>query len=75
MWIGSAGGGLYRFERNQLQVLNSDNVNLPSDTVTALVLADDGSLLVLKCSSQGLRSGGWPKLLGGLSHSGTARGD
>jgi len=46
MWIGSAGGGLYRFERNQLQVLNSDNVNLPSDTVTALVLADDGSLLV-----------------------------
>jgi len=46
MWIGSAGGGLYRFERNQLQVLNSDNVNLPSDTVTALALADDGSLLI-----------------------------
>ncbi len=46
MWIGSAGGGLYRFERNQLQVLNSDNVSLPSDTVNALALADDGSLLV-----------------------------
>ncbi len=46
MWIGSAGGGLYRFERNQLQVLNSDNVSLPSDTVTALALAEDGSLLV-----------------------------
>ena len=46
MWIGSDGGGLYRFERNQLQVLTSDNVDLPSDTVTALAPADDGSLLV-----------------------------
>lgn len=46
MWIGSDGGGLYRFERNQLQVLTSDNVNLPSDTVTALAPAGDGSLLV-----------------------------
>jgi len=46
MWIGSDGGGLYRFERNQLQVLTSDNVNLPSDTVTALAPSGDGSLLV-----------------------------
>ena len=46
MWIGSAGGGLYRFERNQLEVLNVDNMNLPSDTITALALTDDGGLLV-----------------------------
>jgi ligand-binding sensor domain-containing protein len=46
MWIGSAGGGLYRFERNQLEVLNIDNMNLPSDTVTALALTDAGGLLV-----------------------------
>lgn len=46
MWIGSAGGGLYRFERNQLEVLNVDNMNLPSDTVTALALTNDGGLLV-----------------------------
>lgn len=46
MWIGSAGGGLYRFERNQLEVLNTDNMKLPSDTITALALTGDGALLV-----------------------------
>lgn len=46
MWIGSAGGGLYRFERNQLEVLNADNMNLPSDTITALARAEDGGLFV-----------------------------
>ncbi|MBE2238145.1 MAG: hypothetical protein IAE81_10165 [Caldilineaceae bacterium] len=46
MWIGSAGGGLYRFERNQLEVLNVDNMNLPSDVITALALSGDGALLV-----------------------------
>ncbi|MBK8798364.1 MAG: hypothetical protein IPM07_19445 [Anaerolineales bacterium] len=46
MWIGSAGGGLYRFERNQLEVLNVDNMNLPSDVLTALALSGDGALLV-----------------------------
>ncbi|HHW84595.1 MAG TPA: hypothetical protein GX400_00110 [Chloroflexi bacterium] len=46
MWIGSAGGGLYRFERNQLEVLNADNMKLPSDTITALARTGDGALLV-----------------------------
>lgn len=46
MWIGSAGGGLYRFERNQLEVLNADNMKLPSDTITALALTGDGALWV-----------------------------
>lgn len=36
VWIGTAGGGLYRFEGNQLQLLNSRNVGLPSDNITAL---------------------------------------
>jgi ligand-binding sensor domain-containing protein len=46
MWIGSASGGLYRFERNQLEVLNAGNMKLPSDTITALALTGDGVLLV-----------------------------
>ncbi len=46
MWIGSGGGGLYRFERNQLEVLNADNMKLPSDVITALALTADGALLV-----------------------------
>lgn len=46
MWIGSAGGGLYRFEGSQLEVLNADNMKLPSDVITALALMADGALLV-----------------------------
>lgn len=46
MWIGSANGGLYRFEGNQLQVLTRANVGLPSDRVTALVVVGDGTTLV-----------------------------
>lgn len=46
MWIGSAGGGLYRFENNQLQVLTAENVDLPSNTVTALLATADGVLYV-----------------------------
>ncbi|MGL4649457.1 MAG: ligand-binding sensor domain-containing protein, partial [Caldilineaceae bacterium] len=46
MWIGSASGGLYRFENNQLQVLTAENVGLPSNTVTALLVAADGTLYV-----------------------------
>ncbi len=46
MWIGSAGGGLYRFENNQLQVLTAENVELPSNTVTALLAGADGVLYV-----------------------------
>ncbi len=46
MWIGSANGGLYRFENNQLQVLTEANVGLPSDRVTALLVLEDGTTLV-----------------------------
>ncbi len=46
MWIGSAAGGLYRFEQNQLQVLTQENVGLPSNHITALLAAADGTLLV-----------------------------
>ncbi len=46
MWIGTNGGGLYRFERNQLQVFNTANVGLPSDVVTALAAGDGGDLWV-----------------------------
>lgn len=45
MWIGSAGGGLYRFARNQLEVFTAENIGLPSNTVTAL--AKDGDLLYI----------------------------
>lgn len=43
MWIGSAGGGLYRFARNQLEIFTTENIGLPSNTVTAL--AKEGDLL------------------------------
>lgn len=46
MWIGSANGGLYRFESNQLQVLTKANVGLPSDRITALLVLPDGATLV-----------------------------
>lgn len=46
MWIGSANGGLYRFESNQLQVLTQANVGLPSDRVTSLLVLGDGTTLV-----------------------------
>ncbi len=46
VWIGSQGGGLYRFQDNQLQVFNTANVQLPSDNITALALHQDGSLLI-----------------------------
>ena len=42
MWIGSRGGGLYRFEENELQILNRRNTGLPSDNITALAVAADG---------------------------------
>lgn len=46
MWIGSNGGGLYRFAANQLRIFNRADTNLPSDTVTALAEAADGAILV-----------------------------
>ena len=46
VWIGSASGGLYRFENNQLQVLTQENVGLPSNRILALLVAPDRSLYV-----------------------------
>lgn len=46
VWIGTAEGGLLRFEKNQLAVFDVENANLPSNTITALALDADGSLLV-----------------------------
>lgn len=46
VWIGSAKGGLYRFENNQLQVLTQENVGLPSNRITALLSMPDESLYV-----------------------------
>lgn len=46
MWIGSNGGGLYRFASNQLRIFNQAESGLPSDTVTALGETSDGALLV-----------------------------
>ena len=46
MWIGTAGGGLYRFEGSQLQLLNQENVGLPSDVITALVRDPEGALWI-----------------------------
>ncbi|MCB9161139.1 MAG: hypothetical protein H6644_15060 [Caldilineaceae bacterium] len=46
MWIGSNGGGLYRFAANQLRIFNQAETGLPSNTVTALAETGDGALLV-----------------------------
>jgi ligand-binding sensor domain-containing protein len=46
VWIGTAGGGLYRFEGSQLQLFNARNVGLPSDNITALAVGSDGSLWI-----------------------------
>ncbi len=52
IWIGTRGGGLLRFQENQLQLFNRANSALPSDTVTTLALDADGQLLI--GSDQGL---------------------
>lgn len=46
MWIGTSGGGLLRFEKNQIRLFNAEKVGLPSDTITALAQTPDGALLV-----------------------------
>jgi ligand-binding sensor domain-containing protein len=46
IWIGTRGGGLLRFQDNQLQVFNRSNIALPSDQVTALVQTADGVLWI-----------------------------
>jgi ligand-binding sensor domain-containing protein len=46
MWIGTSGGGLFYFMRNQLQIFSDENADLPSNTITALGRDGDGTLLV-----------------------------
>jgi ligand-binding sensor domain-containing protein len=46
VWIGTAGGGLYRFAGSQLQILNKQNVGLPSDTISQLAVGPDGALWI-----------------------------
>lgn len=41
VWIGSNGGGLYRFEQNQLQLFTVDNARLPSNRITALAASEN----------------------------------
>ncbi len=46
VWIGTAGGGLYRFSGSQLQLLNQQNAGLPSDNITELAVGPDGALWI-----------------------------
>ena len=46
VWIGTAGGGLYRFSGSQLQILNEQNVGLPSDNITKLAMGPDDALWI-----------------------------
>lgn len=52
VWIGTRGGGLLRFEDNQLQLFNRNNSKLPGDTIYALTLTAKGELLI--ATDQGL---------------------
>lgn len=52
VWIGTRGGGLLRFQDNQLQLFNHNNSNLPGDTIYGMARAADGDLLI--ASDQGL---------------------
>ena len=46
MWIGTNGGGLFRFEKNQLQLFSANKLGLPSNSITALAKAKDNRLWV-----------------------------
>jgi ligand-binding sensor domain-containing protein len=46
MWISAVGGGLFRFEKNQLQLFSPENSALPSNTISAMAIAQDGALLL-----------------------------
>jgi ligand-binding sensor domain-containing protein len=46
MWIAADGGGLFRFEQNQLQVFTPENAELPSSSIVALVSGAEGVLLL-----------------------------
>ncbi len=44
--FGTRGGGLLRFQDNQLQLFNRSNSNLPGDTIYELARTGDGQLLI-----------------------------
>lgn len=46
MWIGTNGGGLFRFQQNQLQLFDTEKMGLPSNTITALLKDKNGLVLV-----------------------------
>jgi ligand-binding sensor domain-containing protein len=46
VWIGTRGGGLLRFQDNQLQLFNRSNSNLPGDTIYELARSPDGQVLI-----------------------------
>jgi ligand-binding sensor domain-containing protein len=46
MWISAAGGGLFRFERNQLQLYSTENSDLPAGPINAIAKSADGVLLI-----------------------------
>jgi ligand-binding sensor domain-containing protein len=52
VWIGTRGGGLLRFQDNQLQLFNHSNSKLPGDTVYALARTSNGEVLI--ATDQGL---------------------
>jgi ligand-binding sensor domain-containing protein len=45
VWIGTR-NGLLRFQDNQLQVFNTENISLPSNVITALSFDAEGAVLV-----------------------------
>lgn len=45
MWISAAGGGLFRFERNQLQLFSAENSSLPANPIAVIAKTGDALLL------------------------------
>lgn len=46
MWISAADGGLFRFEKNQLQLYTTENSDLPAGSITTIAKTADGALLL-----------------------------
>lgn len=46
IWIGTRGGGLFRFQNNQLRFYTTASSALPSNNITALAMRANGELLI-----------------------------
>ncbi|MEX1018336.1 MAG: two-component regulator propeller domain-containing protein [Litorilinea sp.] len=46
VWIGTRGGGLLRFQNNQLRFFSARDSALPSNTITALAILPNGAVLI-----------------------------